>query len=384
MSAGCANFVLGGTMTEKNRIDWIDGLKGVCSVWVLLLHYLLSFYPNGYVGWNCVPTEAEKFDYYFDSFPYSLLTNGPFVLFTFFALIAFLPAYQYFSDGKRERIQRQAKVRYFRLMPAILFSCVLSWAFFELGLYRGVEVSEVTGNPWISAVILPNMTLPGALFDGLIGAHILGSDYTLVIWCMDYIFLGSYLAYATLLLFGDMKNRAPVYIAMLVFGFLVPWTISFTAGIAAADVLVNLKDGTKGRSLIGAGLMLFGFAIGKFPSVLLPSWLVPDTLYGIGNFFFIIGIALCAPVVSLLSKKPFRVLGKYSFSIMLCHPFVLLTVSSMLFLHLRTLGLSPELNTLICIIVSLPLNAIAAFIVEKTVGTATSWLINKLFKKSRA
>lgn len=131
-------------MAAKARIDWIDGLKGVCGVLVAFIHYLLAFKPDGFVGWNAIPSEAEKFDYYFEHFPYSILTNGSFILFTFFALVSFIPAYKYFVGHDRLSIQRQAKVRYFRLMPATLMLCLLSLLFAELGLFRADEVGQAT------------------------------------------------------------------------------------------------------------------------------------------------------------------------------------------------------------------------------------------------
>lgn len=366
-------------MASKNRIYWIDGLKGLCSVWVVIFHYLLAFKPDGFIGWNCIPTEAEKTGYYFEHFPYSLLTNGPFILYTFFALIAFIPAYQYFCNHDKSKIQYQAKVRYFRLFPATLILCVLSFVFSALNLYTANNVGVEIGNPWLSSVV-PNMTLLGSIYEGMIGAFVNGTQYLMVLWCMHYIFLGSYFAYAVILLFGDLKKRVPAYIGLLVFGILVPWTVAFTAGVAAADLMAH-KSKWKNEGLIGVLLIILGLLIGKFPPVLLPSFLSADVLNGVGNFFFIVGIGINAKITSFLEKKPLRKLGDYSFSLMLSHSFVLLTGSTLMFISLKNAGISNGINLLLCIVASIPVNAIAAFVVEKVVGGATSLINKKLFLK---
>lgn len=369
-------------MEQKSRIYWIDGLKGLCSVWVVIFHYLLAFKPDGFIGWNCIPTESEKAAYYFEHFPYSLLTNGPFVLYTFLALIAFIPAYQYLCNRDKSKIQYQAKVRYFRLVPATLILCLLSVVFSLLNLYTANATGAEIGNPWLSCVV-PEMTLLGGLYEGLIGAFVNGTQYLMVLWCMHYIFLGSYFAYAIILMFGDCKNRAPLYAGLLIFGVLVPWTVAFTAGIAAADLLAHKRQWRK-DGLIGAGLILLGLVIGKFPPVILPTRLSADAMNGIGNFFFIVGIGMSAKITSFLEKKPFLVLGKYSFSLMLAHSFVLLTGSTLMFLSLRNAGIADGWNLLLCTLAGLPACAIAAFAVEKVIGGITVLLNKKLFPRKAA
>lgn len=362
---------------SKSRIYWIDGLKGLCSVWIVVFHYLLAFKPDGFVGWNCIPAEAEKTAYYFQYFPYSLLTNGPFILYTFFALIAFIPAYQYYCNHDKSRIQHQAKVRYFRLVPATLVLCLLSVAFSRLNWYTASMAGAELENPWLSNIV-PEMTWLGGVYAGLIGAFINGSQYVCVLWCMHYIFLGSYFTYAVILLFGDSKNRVPVYAALLIFGVSVPWTVAFTAGIAAADLMVHKKPWKK-EGLIGVGLILLGLMIGKFPPVLLPAWLSADVVNGIGNFFFVVGIGANAKITSFLEKKPLRRLGEYSFSLMLAHSFVLLSGSAFMFLTLKHAGLENGWNLLLCLIAGLPAIALATFAVEKIIGKITVWLNKRLF-----
>ena len=46
------------------RIIYIDGLKGLCGIWVCLFHYLLAFASFGYIGWESGVADADKAAYY--------------------------------------------------------------------------------------------------------------------------------------------------------------------------------------------------------------------------------------------------------------------------------------------------------------------------------
>ena len=73
------------------RLNYIDGLKGWCAASVCILHFLLMFEIGGFIGWKCMPEAAlNPFGYYFEWFPYSVLTNNSFPLYIFFALISFI------------------------------------------------------------------------------------------------------------------------------------------------------------------------------------------------------------------------------------------------------------------------------------------------------
>ena len=88
------------------RLNYIDGLKGWCAASVCILHFLLMFEIGGFIGWKCMPEAAlNPFGYYFEWFPYSVLTNNSFPLYIFFALISFIVSYT-LTYGRHHRQQR--------------------------------------------------------------------------------------------------------------------------------------------------------------------------------------------------------------------------------------------------------------------------------------
>lgn len=51
------------------RIQWIDGVRAILTIWILLFHYTLSFINTGYVGFgkmkNRIPAYIGLFVFFF-------------------------------------------------------------------------------------------------------------------------------------------------------------------------------------------------------------------------------------------------------------------------------------------------------------------------------
>ncbi len=54
-----------------------------------------------------------------------------------------------------------------------------------------------------------DFSFPSLLYEGLIKAYVSGSQYISVSWVLGYIFIGSFLSYAILVLFGKNEKRTP-------------------------------------------------------------------------------------------------------------------------------------------------------------------------------
>lgn len=116
------------TSTVKRRIQYIDAIKGISGIWVTFFHYVLAFFPIGYVGWGSGVGDSDRAARFFSAFPVSAFTNSSFPLYTFFALISFTLAAAYFGGGSGESVKRQAVKRYFRLMPPVLACTMICYA----------------------------------------------------------------------------------------------------------------------------------------------------------------------------------------------------------------------------------------------------------------
>lgn len=89
-----------------------------------------------------------------------------------------------------------------------------------------------------------DFSFPSLLYEGLIKAYVIGSQYISVSWVLGYIFIGSFSSYAILVLFGKNEKRTPFYIGLFIFLFVFDQSyICFLTGIVAADLLRRSQDG---------------------------------------------------------------------------------------------------------------------------------------------
>ena len=106
------------------RLNYVDGLKGLCAIYVCIAHFLLMFMIDGFIGWKCLPEAAlNPLEYYFEWFPYSIITNNSLPLYTFFALISFIISYTFLKNNNEDKLKQNIIMRYFRFLPLVLISC---------------------------------------------------------------------------------------------------------------------------------------------------------------------------------------------------------------------------------------------------------------------
>lgn len=364
------------------HIPYIDGLKGLCGLWICLFHYLLAFAPFGFIGWESGIPLAEQKDYYFSYFPYSILSNGSFPLHVFFGIIAFLPASRFFQSGNAESIKRQACIRYFRLMPPVLACALLSYAVFACNGFFSQEVGALLGNNWDKAFYTTALTFTGALGNGLFHALWNGNaDYCSVLWCMNIILFGSYLSYGVLIFFAPLRRRFWIYALLFLLSLSVPVYSAFLGGIVAADLLAHRPPKPQGREY-GGLLALMGLAIGNFPSVLLPPALTELTLYGLGTFLLFLGCARSSRLQQWLTQPWLVRAGELSFAMVLTHFITMMSFSAWFFLAMHKSGLSYAPALALTLLTAIPVNALFSVLfkhlVERPTERFAQWIYRLL------
>ncbi len=327
----------------EKRIKYIDGLKGICGIWICLFHYALAFFPAGYIGWESGIADADKYAHYFASFPASIFKNVS-ALYIFFALIAFIPALKYFRTRDDSAIKRQAVKRYFRFAPPVLACTLFSYAVFYFGGMYNQELAADLNCNWDRAFYAADLSLLGAVKNGLFDAFIHGnSDYCSVLWCMNIIFLGSYVSYAVLLMFGPLRRRWVAYAALFGLSFVFPSCAAFIAGIAAADLAV-LREGSVKRKFLGEILILAGIFVLCFPPVLMPDASCVYIMLAMGAFLLISGCAESRAAQKFLSQNWLCYMGRISFAVVLVHFTVMMSLAAGIFhaMHSAGWGLWPS------------------------------------------
>lgn len=333
-------FINDFSLPVKRRIQYIDAIKGISGIWVALFHYVLAFFPVGYVGWGSGVEDSDRAARYFSEFPASAFTNSSFPLYTFFALISFTLATAHFGGGNGEPVRRQAVKRYFRLMPPVFACTMICYALVAGGLMFNARLGELAPSEWSSAFYGNGASFWQAMVSGLFAAFVYGDGYYCsILWCMNAIFIGSYLSYGILLLFGGVRGRWLFYAAIFAL-CAAAWgdCAAFVAGIAAADVAVSFPRLKSIRGL-GVALIFSGLAAGVFfPPVWLPRGVQAGALYSAANFAFLLGFALSVSAQRAVGFKWLCGAGKWSFALILVHFPVMMSFSAWAFVALTERG----------------------------------------------
>lgn len=369
------------------RLNYLDGLKGWCAVSVCILHFLLMFLLNGFIGWKCVPEATlNPFDYYFQWFPYSILTNNSFPLYIFFALTAFLVSYTFLKNQSEEKLKQKIVLRYFRFAPLVLIASLIFYAFLTLGLFPMEELFNNTGNSWALALIENKFTLPEALKVGLFTSFFERTQLVSPFWCMFYIFLGSMLSFVMMLLYTKIKSK-PVFfgIALVTFFFVDQNYLAFIIGLIAGIIASKEYSLSKFQ---GALLVVIGCVLGLFPPVLLPSFVNIATLYALGAGCVIVGIHCCFSNNCLLCNRAAEFLGKESLALIVWHFLVLESLSAFLYNSFYSAGMNEALNLIINFVVNMGVTLLLTWISSKTITPLTNFVCNKisalLWKKEKS
>lgn len=347
-----------------NRVSYLDGLKGWMAVCVVLTHYMLALWPKGFVGFGSGVEENMR-GYVTAQMPWSLFSNSSISLYLLFAMISFFIVLSYRSSGNALSVlQRQASKRYFQFLIPVFAATVCAYGLYGLGALAYEPVAEMTGSSWNRAIEPTTGNAGLMLFYALFGIYFNNQvEFLTVLWCMHIIFIGSYLTYGILALFGNYRKRFICYLIFFAVALFYPSYFIFAAGAICGELFFQQKSGSDGkrskgtqgaRTLGGVFCVLAGVAIGLIPAPLLPGWLNLEVTYACSGFLILSGLTFCRRLQRFLSWKGFVWLGKYLFSIILVHIFVLYTFSAWLYKILSSQVINGGLLYILTALISLP------------------------------
>ncbi|MDR0872809.1 MAG: acyltransferase [Prevotellaceae bacterium] len=313
----------------------------------------------------------------------------------FFALIAFIAAAKYFASRDIDSLKRQAEKRYFRLMPPVFASVVISYLAFAAGVMFHTELGAdvnayfgITSN-WANWMYPDGLSFGGAIINGLLTAFVNNGagNYNTVTWCIYVIFFGSYLTYGFLALFGTSKKRVIFYAISVVLGvYYQPFSqfLVFIAGIAVADLIESRKECAK-KPFLGVALIIFGIALSAFAlDIFLGGVITGEALLSVSAFLIIYGLSESEATAKVLSAKFWKPIGNIAFSLILTHTIVLFSLSAFLFhMFYKNVGLSFSIAVTLSCVISLPVIVIVAIVFDRFIEKGAGRLVNKLAKNTR-
>lgn len=337
-------------LTEKHKLGYLEGIRGIAAIIVVLHHYILAFYPAMSSAIESqIHNETSYFEEVMAQIPLNIFYNGGFAVCIFFILSGYVLSNKYHQSNDYKVLIQYATKRYFRLLVPVSVSVLLAYVFVHLGFMNRLFLGEITkSGDWLAGSfnISENMTpMIKNMFMGVF--FFKDNTYNPVLWTMTYELLGSLLIFSFLLFIHPIKYKFSLYGFLVIILFVTGnhYYAAFILGVVLNKYVVQIQLASKSihiPSWILWILFFVGLYFGSYPScinikntiygVLYFPRLNNETFYHVVGAFLIMFAVVNSPRVQLaLSGKILNFIGKISFSFYLLHFIILTSLSCFLF-----------------------------------------------------
>ena len=386
---------------EQKRITWIDGLRGVASLFIVFHHFIMGYYPAAYEGVTGVPHLREGMEAAFSQSPLGFFVTGDFWISVFYLISGFVIAYQVFRMKDEKQFSRSLLKRYPRLMLPVFVLSAIVYIMLHLNLFYNVPASLLSGSEWLAQFYQNKTTLYDLFFSSIVDTWLVGMStlYSNAFWMLAELFAGSFMAYI-LAAMGKGMNRKILYVyigAALLYLSTNSRLTDFALGVLAAYIVEQFGERIKshkkacvcaGIFMLTAAVVLGAYPVGHEPDnayrILnhLPERFNPVYFYHIlAAVLLIMGIWLLEPLGKVFSKKPVLFLGEISYSIYLVHIPVIYSLSAWLLVKFMSKTRNYNLSAGLSFAISLPVMILLAWLFYRFVERNCTKLINRTVDK---
>ncbi len=373
------------------QIEYLNGLRGLCALWVVATHELMIFLPMALSGDKRLQHLSGPWEEIMANLPFLEVS---FAVSMFFLLSAFVLSLRYWQQEKRSSscLTDAACRRYIRLTGPVLGAMLIGWLLMQAGWMRNQLVAEVTltgaiigGNG--AQVFQTPMSLWELLRGGLYEVYTLGypglaRQVDFVLWTMPFELQGSFLSLAFLALAGSLRRRDLVYAVMCMLAG-ASYFLAFPLGIWLSDISFagdrqQLRDYLAGRKWLPYICLMIGLYLGLFRDVPgnpwydwlreLAIWPAGDRTalcHTLGGGMFLYALLQLEWLQWLFSRRWLVSLGHYSFSLYLMHVPVLCSLESILFMSFLRHGWGYGAALLCSFLLSLPVIALLVWALDR-------------------
>lgn len=367
---------------NENRNNYLDGLRGLAAIIVMLYHYFLSFYPALFSKQLQHSHTSQNTEAVISNSIFSFVFNGNFAVCLFFVLSGYVLSIKFFFKKSNESPISGILKRYIRLVIPIVISILFSYLIILFSGYSNIQTAQHTfSNFWLSNLWKISPSFIDALKEGFVDSVFYGGsiEYNPVVWTMNLEFMGSILVFSFLALFGRVKNRFIIYLILVVF-FFNTYFLAFILGIALCDY----RSSKYYKSIpiyFTIVLLLISLYLASFE--LLSSNKKQNLLfYILGSTLMIFALIHETRFQDLFSNKLFTFFGKISFSFYLLHVIVLGSFTCFIF---RLFYVSYEFNyhisSIVSFLLSLGLLLISSFYYYKYVDLKAISISEKIYER---
>jgi peptidoglycan/LPS O-acetylase OafA/YrhL len=335
-----------------NKIKCLEGIRGIAAFIVVLHHFGLAFYPT-YYSMNLAEGHMDygNVEKMVGTSPLNFFVNGSMAVSVFFVLSGIVLSHRFFQTKNADILRGLAIKRYPRLMLPVLFATLLFYVVKLSGYVFSAPAAIITKSVWwlptiggfdLDIWLMLKTTLWNVFFIG-------NNSYITVLWTMSMEIYGSFLVFAILLLFGQMRSRGFIYgIISIYFVFMSqPFHLAFVIGIVLSDLMNNKPQVfiQFNKFYILIPLLILGFYLASYPTSNFVK--IEETIYRYLNFgilelyhtlgaILLIFSVLCSKSLQkIFSNSVSLFLGKISFSLYLLHPIVIASFSSFLIIQCK-------------------------------------------------
>ncbi|EGK4157253.1 TPA: acyltransferase [Escherichia coli] len=347
----------------KDKIESVDGVRGLACLMVILSHLSLIFFP--YVFSGRVSEMRSDIEYYIYHSPITFFYSGTSAVFIFFSLSGFILTY---ACCKNNNILfdsiKMTLSRYPRLMLPTFGSIMLCY------IVMVITPSGFNQLNWIGGMLeLKQHSFLGALYNGFVSAVLFcDRSYNIIIWTMQVEFFGSLIIFGLTPLISQIKYKVLLLtIVALVFVCLSPSKIGCSYAsflIGSAIYHANIKP----NKLLGYFTLLTGIYFAGFHNKSNSYTLINDLLtfnapggrsnsYYISNmisgFLIVFSIIKAGVIQSIVTSRISLYLGKVSYSAYLIQIPVFYVITQLAFDFLSKNGLDYISSALITCVISI-------------------------------
>lgn len=347
---------------EKKRILWIDALKGICALIVVMSHIcaVFKYACPAIMDFRVTPVLG-------------LIVNGNFAVYIFIMLSTMLMYGRVFeTEISLSKIGSIIRKRYFRLSLPIAVVYVISLIMKLCGLFYHITLGEKYGFDWLIIDRQEYSSFPLGILLSVLGNS---CGWFNVMWMMKYIFIGSVFAICLGISLKELQTRKRLfYISLLslLSYFIDCYYCAVFAGCLLHEIMTFMYRNTSKRMwtrVLSAGALGGAIFIGEY--------FYSSDIIGLKNLFesitLIAFIIVFPKIQDILSTPFFLWFGKISYEIFLVHLLVIYSASSYLYLYL------PRFDGLLVFItiITIMLTIFAAWIISKYLSSKMNGIVSK-------
>jgi peptidoglycan/LPS O-acetylase OafA/YrhL len=341
---------------QTGRLLPIDGLRGFAAFVVLLWHATVVFFPA--VAFGKLTSVSHQIEISLSRSPLTFFMSGTFAVACFFVISGYVLTISYLRHGDIGKLTDTAIARFPRLFFPAAFSTILMFSIYWFGNFSGegsllqmtgtIETIDLnafdlkpTGKALVSNIFwLPWFGLPDyrRIFSG-------------VLWTMSIELWCSFIVMGFAVIFRGRRGAAAAILAIaILFVFIIPgygvYMATFFIGTAIA--VLDPKPVTTPVMKVAffvlflAGCWAAGYTgVGWTRPLAKLKFSIPGADFGIilksaGGIVIFLAVIQLGWLTKLFSSPPFLFLGRVSFSLYLCHMFVIVMVGRAVFALLGT------------------------------------------------